>query len=70
MISPQTPHNLEDEELEGRLIIRRFTDELAGSNELERLTKAAQAEIDEEEEKKERQRLRLLYESPGNSGDV
>ncbi|XXH00047.1 hypothetical protein Hte_006388 [Hypoxylon texense] len=70
MATAQTPHSLEDEELEGRLIIRRFTDELAGSNELERLTKAAQAEIDEEEEKKERQRLRLLYESPGNSGDV
>ncbi|KAI1803968.1 hypothetical protein F4811DRAFT_522373 [Daldinia bambusicola] len=43
-------------------IIRRFTDELAGSNELERSTKAAQAEIDEEEEESERLRLRLLYE--------
>ncbi|KAK6956120.1 hypothetical protein Daesc_001390 [Daldinia eschscholtzii] len=48
---------------EAQQIIRRFTDELSGSNELERSTKAAQAEIDEEEEENERLRLRSLYES-------
>ncbi|KAI8960210.1 hypothetical protein F5Y11DRAFT_358597 [Daldinia sp. FL1419] len=54
----------EADALEGQRIIRRFTGELAGSNELERSTKAAQAEIDEEEEEDERLRLKLLYENP------
>ncbi|KAI0850705.1 hypothetical protein F5Y00DRAFT_268133 [Daldinia vernicosa] len=49
--------------LEGQRVIRRFTGELAGSNELERSTKAAQAEIDEEELDNERLRLKSLYES-------
>ncbi|KAI0101139.1 hypothetical protein F4814DRAFT_432368 [Daldinia grandis] len=50
--------------LEGQHIIRRFTDELAGSNELQRSTKAAQAEIDKDELDNETLRLRSLYESP------
>ncbi|OCK92401.1 uncharacterized protein K441DRAFT_570421, partial [Cenococcum geophilum 1.58] len=38
---------------EGRFVIRRFTDQFTGADELERSTKAAQAEIDEEEEREE-----------------
>ncbi|KAI1658643.1 hypothetical protein F4813DRAFT_40293 [Daldinia decipiens] len=57
-------HDPEADALEGQHIIRRFTDELTGSNDLERSTKAAQAEIDEEELDNERLRLRSLYESP------
>ncbi|RYC65181.1 hypothetical protein CHU98_g1062 [Xylaria longipes] len=54
----------EAERFEGRVIIRRFTDELVGANELERSTKAAQVEVDEEEKIEERKRIRLLYEDP------
>ncbi|KAI0198041.1 hypothetical protein F4808DRAFT_437454 [Astrocystis sublimbata] len=53
---------LESEKLEDRRTIRQFTDQLAGANELERLTKAAQAERDEIQEEEERKRMRLLYE--------
>jgi hypothetical protein len=68
MASPQPqPDDLEAEVLEGQIIIRRFTDELTGANELERSTKAAQAEIDEEEKTEEQRRMKLLYESPANS---
>jgi hypothetical protein len=68
MPSPQPqPDDLQAEVLEGQIIIRRFTDELTGANELERSTKAAQAEIDEEEETEEQRRMKLLYESPANS---
>ncbi|KAI1378366.1 hypothetical protein F4677DRAFT_443578 [Hypoxylon crocopeplum] len=71
MASPQPLlHDPKAEALEGRSIIRRFTDELAGSNGLERSTKAAQAEMDEEEETKELSRLRLLYESPANGDSL
>ena len=52
---------------EGRIIVRRFTDQLTGSDELERSTKAAQEEIDEDERTEEQRRLRLLYED--SSGD-
>lgn len=58
---------IETQRLEGRLIIRRFTDQLTDSDELERSTKAAQAEMDEEEETEEQRRLKALYESPANS---
>jgi hypothetical protein len=58
---------LEVERIEGRLITRRFTDELTGSNTLERLTKAAQAESDEEQELENESRVRLLYEGPERS---
>lgn len=61
------PNAREAEELEGRIIIRRFTDELAGTNELERSTKAAQAEMDEEEEAEAHRELRLLYEASANT---
>lgn len=53
--------------LEGRVIIRRFTDQLKGSDDLERSTKAAQAEMDEDEEAVAQARLKLLYENPANS---
>jgi hypothetical protein len=58
---------LEVERIEGRLITRRFTDDLTGSNTLERLTKAAQAESDEEQEIENESRVRLLYEGPEKS---
>ena len=61
------PDVLEAETFEGRIIIRRFTDQLTGADELERSTKAAQAEIDEEKETEEQRRLKLLYEDPANS---
>ncbi|KAI2466169.1 hypothetical protein F4781DRAFT_424242 [Annulohypoxylon bovei var. microspora] len=70
MASPEPFQDSTVDELEGRQIIRRFTGELAGSNELERSTKAAQAQIDEEEHEKERLRLKLLYESGGNRDNV
>lgn len=50
-----------------RIIVRRFTDQLTGADNLERSTKAAQAEIDEEHEMRERQRLELFFKSPENS---
>ncbi len=56
--------DLEARRLEGRVIIRRFTDQLTGVDELEQSTKAAQEEIDNEEELEEIKRLKLLYESP------
>ncbi|KAK2802559.1 hypothetical protein FQN51_004351 [Onygenales sp. PD_10] len=57
-------HN--DEGFVGRILIRRFTDQLTGANDLERSTKAAQIEIDEEEETEEHRRLKQLYESPAD----
>ncbi|KAI0809846.1 hypothetical protein GGR55DRAFT_689098 [Xylaria sp. FL0064] len=57
---------LETKKLEGRVIIRRFTDQLAGANELERSTKAAQEEIEKEDELEETRRLKVLYESPAD----
>ncbi|KAI1122777.1 hypothetical protein F5Y10DRAFT_253233 [Nemania abortiva] len=54
----------EAERFEGRVIIRRFTDQLTGTDELERSTRAAQEEIDKEEELEEAKRLKLLYETP------
>ena len=56
--------------LQGQQVIRRFTFELEGSNELERSTKAARVQIDEEEENEERLRLKSLYESSGNGDYV
>ncbi|KAI8947805.1 hypothetical protein F4801DRAFT_559346 [Xylaria longipes] len=65
MTSPSSTVDVfEAERFEGRVIIRRFTDELVGANELERSTKAAQVEVDEEEKIEERKRIRLLYEDP------
>ncbi|KAI3316662.1 hypothetical protein HD806DRAFT_517086 [Xylariaceae sp. AK1471] len=58
---------LEAQRFEGRVVIRRFTDELTGADELERSTKAAQEERDEEEELEEARRLRLLYEGPADN---
>ncbi|KAL2694964.1 hypothetical protein Neosp_001553 [[Neocosmospora] mangrovei] len=59
--------DLEDQMFNGRIIVRRFTDQLTGADNLERSTKAAQAEIDEEHEMRERQRLELFFKSPENS---
>ncbi|KAI0891984.1 hypothetical protein F4806DRAFT_481308 [Annulohypoxylon nitens] len=70
MASPKPFDDVAADALEGRQVIRRFTDELAGNNELERSTKAAQIHIDEEEHEKERLRLKLLYESGGNTDNV
>jgi hypothetical protein len=47
---------------EGRVLVRRFTDELEGSTALERETKATQKQISEEEEAKQSARLRKLYD--------
>ena len=69
MADTNLPFNdLEDERLMGRVVTRRFTDQLTGSNTLEQLTIEAQAESDEEEELEEHQRLRLIFEGPGESG--
>ncbi|KAJ3576263.1 hypothetical protein NPX13_g3754 [Xylaria arbuscula] len=57
----------EERRLEGRVIIRRFTDQLTGADELEQSTIAAQEEIDKEEELAELKRLKLLYENPPES---
>ncbi|KAI1174268.1 hypothetical protein F4777DRAFT_554453 [Nemania sp. FL0916] len=57
----------EAERFEGRVVIRRFTDQLTGADELERSTKAAQDERDEEEEREQRKRLRHLYEGSEDS---
>ena len=61
-------NDLEDERLTGRVVTRRFTDQLTGSNTLEQLTIAAQAESDEEEKLEEQRRLKLLIEGPEESG--
>lgn len=60
---------LEARRFEGRVIIRRFTDELTGADELERSTRAAQEDIDKEEELEEAKRLRMLYDDPSESGN-
>jgi hypothetical protein len=57
------PDVLQTKRIEGRLIIRRFTDQLTGTDELVRSTKAAQAEIGDEEETEDQRRLKLLYEA-------
>ena len=68
MTDTNLPFNdLEDERLMGRVITRRFTDQLTGSSRLEQLTIAAQAESDEEEELEEHRRMRLLFEGPEES---
>ncbi|KAH6974934.1 hypothetical protein BKA56DRAFT_589797 [Ilyonectria sp. MPI-CAGE-AT-0026] len=59
--------DVEDQMFNGRIIVRRFTDQLTGADDLERSTKAAQAEIDEEHEMRERQRLELFFKGPENS---
>lgn len=56
------PDAREAEILEGRLIIRRFTGQLEGADELEQSTQAAQEEIDEEESSEERRRLQQYFE--------
>ncbi|TGJ83183.1 hypothetical protein E0Z10_g5585 [Xylaria hypoxylon] len=61
--------DMEAQRFEGKMIVRRFTDQLTGSDELERSTKAAQEEIDKEEELEEIRRLKLLYESPADSNN-
>ncbi|KAF4961385.1 hypothetical protein FSARC_10201 [Fusarium sarcochroum] len=48
--------------VQGKILIRRFTDELMGANDLEQSTIAAQAEIEEEEEKENNSRLRHLFD--------
>ncbi|KAI8665400.1 hypothetical protein NCS56_00975700 [Fusarium sp. Ph1] len=65
--SNQLDEGPEAQILEGRVIIRRFTDQLKGADDLERSTKAAQAEMDEEEEAVAQTRLKLLYENSTNS---
>jgi hypothetical protein len=61
-------HNEDDAlRLEGRVIVRRFTDQLTGTSTLEQQVQDAQLESDEEEEDEQRQRLRMLYEGPANS---
>lgn len=69
MADTNSPFNdLEDERLMGRVVTRRFTDQLTSSNTLEQLTIAAQAESDEEEELEEYRRLKLLIGGPEESG--
>lgn len=53
--------------LDGQVIIRRFTNELKGQNELELSTKAAQVAIVDEEESNQQKRLKALWESPTDS---
>jgi hypothetical protein len=54
--------------LEGQELVRRFTDELEGATPLERETKAAQKQFDDEERARQVERLRILYdERSGNS---
>lgn len=52
----------EAEILEGRVLIRRFTDQLEGADDLEQSTQAAQAEIEEQEAAEERRRLQQYFE--------
>ncbi|KAI1348457.1 hypothetical protein F5Y01DRAFT_306769 [Xylaria sp. FL0043] len=58
---------LDDHKFKGRMIIRRFTDQLAEANELERSIKAAQGEIQKEEELEETRRLKALCESSADN---
>lgn len=66
MASSNQPDTVEAQRFEGQIIIRRFTDHLTGADELERSTKAAQAEIDEEEKERQRQ-LMLFYKDPATT---
>lgn len=67
-----TPSNdfqdaLGDRTFEGRLIVRRFTDQLTGSDPLVRSTQAAQLELEaEEEEAEEQQQLERLFQDSAN----
>lgn len=47
---------------ESETIVRRFTDELTGDNELERQVQSARTEIDDEVKKVEIKRTKLLVE--------
>ena len=58
---------LEEERQVGRIITRRFTDELTGSSTLEQLTITAQEESDDEAELEEQRRLMRLIEGPEDS---
>lgn len=60
-------HSVEAQRFEGRVIVRRFTDQLVGTNELERLTKAAQEEKEREEKLKEEKRLRQLFDDTADN---
>jgi hypothetical protein len=55
-----------DEEL-GYRIVRRFTDQLDGSTELERATISAQERLDAEEERALDLRLQSYYEDPADN---
>ncbi|KAI0151598.1 hypothetical protein GGR57DRAFT_513917 [Xylariaceae sp. FL1272] len=57
----RTLEGLQCRRFEGRVIIRRFTDQMPGTDELERSTKAAQADAEEEEDLERRRQMRLLY---------
>lgn len=60
--------DVESERAEGQILIRRFTDQLEGANELEISTIAAQTRRDEEIEAEERARMKKLYsELPGTN---
>jgi len=52
----------EVEEEVGKMIVRRFTDQLNGDPELERATKAAQEQRDEAEEAAYEMKLRSYYD--------
>lgn len=52
----------EDEEGPSQVIVRRFTNELAGSSSLEKATKEVQDQIDGDTETKHRTRMTRFYD--------
>ena len=62
MTTQEEPYDRDTERMEGQILIHRFTDQLAGSNELERTTRAAQDQIDNDIEAEHQARMKMLYE--------
>lgn len=50
-------------ESEGRMIVRRFTEELEGNTELEKATKKAQEDEDREHERAEQLRVQKIFDA-------
>lgn len=54
--------SVESRQFRGRIIVRRFTDQLVGTNDLEQLTIAAQEDEQRQERLEEEERRRQLFQ--------
>lgn len=63
MASSARPNSCEADDIQSRAIIRRFTGELTGATILEKETKGAQVQQDEDQKAEDRQRMQQYYDS-------